>query len=40
MNRPQNQGEIVREGQTQISPVYSRAIAQTASHYEEMGGGR
>ena len=36
MNKPQKQGEIVREAQAQISPVYNRAIAQTALHYQTM----
>jgi hypothetical protein len=36
MNNIQNKGEMVREAQTQISPAYSRAIAQTASHYQTM----
>lgn len=26
----------MRQAQAQISPVYSRAIAQTASHYQTM----
>ena len=36
MNKPQNQGEMVSAAQTQISPVYSRAIVQTANHYQTM----
>lgn len=36
MNRPQNQGEMMSAAQTQISSVYSRAIVQTASHYQTM----
>ena len=36
MNRPQNQGEMISAVQAQISPVYSRAIAQTANHYKTM----
>ena len=36
MNRPQKQGEMISAAQTQISPAYSRAIAQTASHYQTM----
>lgn len=34
MNTPQKQGEMVSAAQAQISPVYSRAIAQTALHYK------
>ena len=36
MKRPQNQGEMVSTAQIQISPAYSKAIAQTASHYQTM----
>ena len=36
MNKPQNQGEMVREALPQIAPAYNRALASTAQHYQTM----
>ena len=34
MNKPQKKGVMVNAASPQISPVYQKAIAQTANHYE------
>lgn len=36
MNRPQNQGEMISAGSSQIAPAYQKAIAHTAQHYQTM----
>lgn len=36
MNKPQNQGVTVSTALPQIPPVYSRALASTAQHYQTM----